>query len=108
MALWDWDRVTRNDFMGAMTFKLSELMEEDTVKRGWFILLDQEQGSHFNFPSKMPTAAAPRRVHTTVCLQASRVRLWAVNHVLKLSIFNLLSFSAHYRRRQAGLGYERA
>jgi len=61
VAVWDWDRVTRNDFMGAMSFTLKELLDEDTVKRGWFILLDEEQGAHFNFPSKVASAPAARR-----------------------------------------------
>ncbi|EGD75514.1 AGC/PKC/ALPHA protein kinase [Salpingoeca rosetta] len=52
VAVWDWDRVTRNDFMGAMAFTFKELMDEDTVKSNWFILLDEEQGATFNFPDR--------------------------------------------------------
>eukprot|EP00730_Choanoeca_flexa_P000573 TRINITY_DN10254_c0_g1_i5.p1 TRINITY_DN10254_c0_g1~~TRINITY_DN10254_c0_g1_i5.p1 ORF type:complete len:642 (+),score=246.15 TRINITY_DN10254_c0_g1_i5:113-2038(+) len=54
VEVWDWDRITRNDFMGAMAFELSELQDADTIKKGYFILLDQEQGKTFNFPSRVP------------------------------------------------------
>lgn len=52
IEIWDRDRFNRNDFMGALAFELQELLDPDTIKSGWFILLDQEQGSVFNFPSK--------------------------------------------------------
>eukprot|EP00055_Hartaetosiga_balthica_P008457 m.31596 g.31596 ORF g.31596 m.31596 type:complete len:641 (+) comp6319_c1_seq1:176-2098(+) len=54
IAVWDWDRITRNDFMGAMSFTFDELSNAATTTKGWFILLDQYQGSDFNFPSKVP------------------------------------------------------
>ncbi|EDQ86659.1 uncharacterized protein MONBRDRAFT_10752 [Monosiga brevicollis MX1] len=68
IEVWDWDRITRNDFMGAMAFELKELEDPDTIKAGWFILLDQEQGRFFNFPSaiqpKSVRPAAPARGHS--------------------------------------------
>eukprot|EP00045_Choanoeca_perplexa_P007401 m.66562 g.66562 ORF g.66562 m.66562 type:complete len:636 (-) comp14062_c0_seq1:135-2042(-) len=58
VEIWDWDRITRNDFMGAMAFELSELQDPDTIKSGYFILLDQDQGKTFNFPSRVPPKKA--------------------------------------------------
>ena len=38
--------------------QLSELQDPDTIKKGYFILLDQDQGKTFNFPSRVP----PKRI----------------------------------------------
>ena len=45
---WDWDKLSPNDFMVSMSFKISKIKEIPV--KGWFKFLNSEEGKFQNVP----------------------------------------------------------
>ncbi|XP_057195158.1 protein kinase C gamma type isoform X2 [Triplophysa rosa] len=96
VEVWDWDRTSRNDFMGALSFGVSEIFRRSVS--GWFKLLNQDEGEYYNIPVPDPD------LQVLLAEERGSERLFAVKVLKKDVLFqDEDTESAMVERRVLGL-----
>lgn len=88
ITVWDWDRITANDFMGAISFTLDQIINKTIQTSGWFKLLDEKQGANHAFPSNKAEVESSNRGSRNHAV--TRVTTKSDHRAMKLEDFTLL------------------
>uniref|UniRef100_A0AAX7SUA9 Protein kinase C n=1 Tax=Astatotilapia calliptera TaxID=8154 RepID=A0AAX7SUA9_ASTCA len=92
VEIWDWDRTSRNDFMGALSFGVSEIFRRPIS--GWFKLLAQDEGEYYNIPVPDPDlqvgktfSSLPAPAQVLLAEERGSERLFAIKVLKKDVLF---------------------